>query len=176
MESRAQTKTRPHGGSTVIPWLYCRMDYMDKLYDLQQQLQEAVEDGGFITPQKAEEMLGQLTASIVALKAEDDGPDGRIGHEDAPLDSVEALAYDVMLVCNAQSCLPDALHVLTDNLTEDEIVRLNDAVLVMRDAFDRAKFGYGVHVVPELFLALPNGNSICWSRMRHLEQVLREAT
>ena len=118
----------------------------------------------------------QLTASIVALKAEGDGPDGRIGHEDAPLDSVEALAYDVMLVCNAQSCLPDALHVLTDNLTEDEVVRLNDAVLVMRDAFDRAKFGYGVHVVPELFLALPNGNSICWSRMRQLEQVLREAT
>lgn len=146
------------------------------MYDLQQQLQEAVEDGEFITPQKAEEMLNQLTASIVALEAENDSPDDRIGHEDMPLDSVEALAYDVMLVCNAQSCLPDALHVLTDNLTEDEVTRLNDAVLVMRDAFDRAKFGYGVHVVPELFLALPNGNSICWSRMRQLEQVLREAT
>lgn len=151
------------------------MDYMDKLYGLQQQLQEAVEDGGFIAPQKAEEMLNQLTASIVALKAEDDGPDGRIGHEDMPLDSVEALAYDVILVCNAQSCLPEALHVLTENLTEEEVVRLNDAILVVRDAFDRAKFGHGVHVVPEVFIALPNGNSICWSRMRHLEQALREA-
>lgn len=143
---------------------------MDELDDLHKQLKEIVEDGDFISPDKAKEMLGLLEAAMSG-----DFPEDEPGEGEQPLHPSEEVAHEVFTLCDASApyasqAFPPFLRHLEPGLVR----RLRDAVRETSDIIDwvRVKSGPGVAPDAVLFLPAPIKGVVYWMRLRNVSQAL----
>lgn len=144
---------------------------MREMETLYRQLKESVDDGDFIAPDKAKEMLRLLDA---ALRQPDDMVgDGRV---DEPLTPSEKIAHEVFSMCDASSeFAPSALMSLLRRVGPADIQRLTGAVRETSDVFDFLKFQVGPSVAPDVFVAIPGDPGVVyWMRLRQAAQVLED--
>ena len=144
------------------------MREMEKLY---RQLQESVDDGDFISPDKAKEMLRLLDAAMKQLG--DDPGDGLV---DEPLHPSEDVAHEVFSLCDASSeFAPSALMSLLRQINRDDVKRLSVAARDISDIFDFFRFKTGPSHVPDVFMAIPGDPGVVyWMRLRQVRQVLED--
>lgn len=138
---------------------------------LYRQLKESVDDGDFIAPDKAKEMLHLLEAMM--RQPADDTDDGRM---DEPLHPSEEIVHDVSNLCDASSeFAPSALMSLLRRLGSDDVQRLTGAVRVISDVFDFLRFQTGPSPAPDVFVAIPGDpGMVYWMRLRQAKQVLED--
>lgn len=143
---------------------------MREIEALYRQLKESVDDGDFIAPDKAKEMLRLLEA---ALRQPDELGDGRV---DEPLSPSEEVAHEVFGLCDASSeFAPSALMSLLRRVSADDTRRLGGAVREASEIFDFLKFQVGPSVAPDVFVAIPGDPGVVyWMRLRQARQVLED--
>jgi len=143
---------------------------MREIEALYRQLKESVDDGDFIAPDKAKEMLGLLES---ALRQPEELGDGRV---DAPLTPSEEIAYEVFGLCDASSeFAPSALMSVLRRIGPDDTKRLSGAVCEASDIFDFLRFQAGPSVAPDVFVAIPGDPGVVyWMRLRQAKQVLED--
>ena len=140
---------------------------MNGLENLHRQLQEAVDDGDYISPEKAAVLLRTLEDAMRFGE--------QIGRQDEPLHPSEEAAYEAFTLCDASSQFaPPALIAAMKHLDADDAARFSESVRTVSDVMDRMKFGSGSGVAPDMFLVLPaNGGTIVyWIRFRQVERIL----
>jgi len=141
---------------------------MNELENLHQQLLEAINDGDYISPAKAADMLRTLET---AMRFEGE----QIGRQDEPLHQSEETAYEAFTLCDASSQFaPSALVTAMKHLNSDDAARFSESVRIASDVMDRMKFDSGPGVAPDMFLVLPaNGGTIVyWMRLRQVGRIL----
>ncbi len=143
---------------------------MREIETLYMQLKESVDDGDFITPDKAKEMLRLLDA---ALRQPEDAGDGRT---DEPLNPSEEIAHDVFGLCDASSeFAPSAFMSMLRSIGPKDVQRFAGAVREVSDTFDFLKFQIGPSVAPDVFVAIPGDPGVVyWMRLRQVKQILED--
>ena len=138
---------------------------------LYRQLKESVDDGDFIAPDKAKEMLHLLETMM--RQPDDDIGDGRT---DEPLHPSEEIVHDVFNLCDASSeFAPSAIMSLLRKIGSSDVRRFTDAVRVISDVFDFLRFQTGPSPAPDVFVAIPGGpGMVYWMRLRQAKQVLED--
>jgi len=144
---------------------------MREIEVLYRQLKETVDDGDFITPDKAKEMLRLLESAL--RHPEEDAGDGRT---DDPLNPSEEIAHDVFGLCDASSeFAPSALMSMLRRIGPDDTRRLSEAVYEASDIFDFLRFEIGPSVAPDVFVAIPGDPGVVyWMRLRQVKQILED--
>lgn len=145
------------------------MQVMREMEALYRQLKESVDDGDFISPDKAKEMLHLLD---MAMQQPDLG-DGRV---DEPLHPSEEVAHEAFALCDASSeFAPSALMSLLRQIDSGDVKRLAAAVREVSDTFDFLKFHGGPSHVPDVFMVIPGDpGGVYWMRLRQVRQVLED--
>jgi len=143
---------------------------MREIETLYRQLRESVDDGDFIAPDKAKEMLRLLET---ALRQPEEVGDGRM---DEPLTPSEELAHEVFGLCDASSeFAPSALMSMLRRISSDDVRRLSGAVCELSDILDFLRFQVGPSVAPDVFMAIPGDPGVVyWMRLRQARQVLED--
>ncbi len=139
---------------------------METLY---RKLKESVDDGDYIAPGDAKEMLRLLDAALAQGDMDD-------GHVDEPLSPSEEIAHEVFGMCDASSeFAPSALVSLLRRIGPADAKRLTGAVREVSDVFDFIRFQVGPSVAPDVFVAIPGDPGVVyWMRLRQARQVLED--
>lgn len=144
---------------------------MDELEALHRQLKESAEDGDFISPEKAREMLRLLEVAMeggFAYMPHDD-EDGEMLH------SSEEVAHEVSMLCDASSeFVPQAFSGLLRSLSREDISRLRDAVREVSDTVDWIRLFSGPAVAPDVVFSFPGAvkGVVYWIRLRQVSRIL----
>jgi len=139
---------------------------MDELEELRRQLTESVEDGDFISPDKARRMLALLESAVKRYEDFD-------SHEEF-LHPSEEVAYEAHALCDASTPhAPPALANLLRRLSGDDAAGLRRAIREFGDAVDQIKFLEGPGAAPDVLMSLPGVNGMLfWIRLRQVVRML----
>jgi len=143
---------------------------MDDLDALHKQLKEIVDDGDFISPDRAKELLELLEAAMPGGL-----PENELDGDGESLHPSEEAAHEVFSLCDASTpYVAQAFPLFLRHLEPGIVRRLRDAVREASDIIDWVRVKSGPGVAPDLVLLLPAPTKgvVYWMRLRQVSQVL----
>jgi len=143
---------------------------MDDLDALHKQLKEIVDDGDFISPDRAKELLELLEAAMPGGL-----PENELDGDNESLHPSEEAAHEVFSLCDASApYVAQAFPLFLRHLEPGIVRRLRDAVREASDIIDWVRVRSGPGVAPDLVLLLPAPTKgvVYWMRLRQVSQVL----
>lgn len=138
---------------------------------LHKQLKEIVDDGDFISPDRAKELLELLDAAMSGGGL----PENELDGDSESLHPSEEAAHEVFTLCDASSpYVAQAFPLFLRHLEPGIVRRLRDAVREASDIIDWVRVRSGPGVAPDLVLLLPAPTKgvVYWMRLRQVNQVL----